>query len=68
MEEKKSAFASKTMWSNLLLGLAGLLAAAWPASVDFIGADKLQSALLVLFPLVNMLLRMVSKDKLYLSE
>jgi hypothetical protein len=61
MNSNKSVFQSKTLWINLLM--AG--AAFFPSVNAWIGSHP--DAFALGFSVVNMILRMISKDKLELS-
>ena len=58
--ESKSPFMSKTLWVNLVLALASVLAAKWPDVSEVVTAENVA----LLFSFVNMVLRSVTKDAL----
>jgi hypothetical protein len=65
-QEKKKAYLSKTLWVNLIMGVIAVIAAFYPPLAEM--APKIEGMLLVVFPVINVVLRMITKDELYLSE
>lgn len=57
----KSPFASKTLWTNLIMAVLAFI----PGVHQFV-VDK-PEVMVVVFTVVNMLLRFVSKDKIQLG-
>lgn len=60
MENSKKWYLSKTLWTNLLMGVVAI---AVPKVKEIVTPDMLAG----LFMVVNMMLRMVTKDKLQLK-
>lgn len=60
MENSKKWYLSKTLWTNFLMGVVAI---AVPKVKDVLTPDMLAG----LFMCVNMVLRMVTKDKLELK-
>ena len=61
MEQKKNTFLSKTLWTNFLV--AG--AAFFPVASDWMATNP--TVMIVVFALVNIVLRLVTKEKLSLK-
>lgn len=59
MEPSKSAFKSKTLWVNLIVAVAAF----FPGVAEKLSPEVVLQALAV----VNMILRFVTKDKIYLN-
>lgn len=64
IESKKSAFLSKTLWVNLIMAVVAILSAQWPVVSEYVNGANVA----MLFSVVNMVLRMVTKDKLFFRE
>ena len=60
MENKKSPFLSKTLWMNLILGIVAFI----PSVKEIVTPEML----VMVFPVLNMILRLVTKDKIVLGE
>ena len=62
IEVPKKAWMSKTLWANLLMALIAVIAVWVPAVANIVNEE----AVLMLFAMVNMILRLVTKDKVVL--
>lgn len=58
----KKAYMSKTMWANLLMALVALVGAWVPRVPEIVSPEMVA----MIFAGVNMILRLVTKDKLVL--
>ena len=56
----KRPWQSKTLWANLVLGLASFASAWFPAIGNFVSPSSVG----VVMGMVNMVLRMVTKDRI----
>jgi len=65
VEGEKHFLKSKTFWVNVMAVLGIVLAQYYPAGAEFIQANF--SEIGGAWAVINVLLRMVSKDKLFLS-
>jgi len=61
-EVPKKAWMSKTLWANLLMAVIAVIAVWVPAVASIVNEE----AVLMLFAMVNMVLRLVTKDKIVL--
>ena len=61
--EVKKPFMSKTLWGNLILALGALFGARFEPVAEVITVDNVA----LVFSVVNMVLRSVTKDKLSFS-
>ena len=62
LEIPKKAWMSKTLWANLLMAVVAVIAVWVPAVANIVNEE----AVLMLFAMVNMVLRLVTKDKIVL--
>lgn len=60
MEQKKPWYLSKTLWTNLVMGVAVIV---FPALKEMVSEEILTS----IFAFVNIALRFITKDRLILS-
>lgn len=60
--ETKKPWLSKTIWTNLVLAVSPFI----PGVQEWIAANP--TALVMLFSVVNIVLRLVTKDKIGLNE
>ena len=58
----KKAWLSKTMWVNLFMGIIALVAAWVPQVSEIMNKE----AVIMVFAMINMILRLVTKDKIVL--
>ena len=62
IEVPKKAWMSKTLWANFLISVVAIVAVWVPAVANIVNEE----AVLMLFAMVNMILRLVTKDKVVL--
>ena len=62
LEIPKKAWMSKTLWANLLMAVIAVIAVWVPAVASIVNEE----AVLMLFAMSNMILRLVTKDKIVL--
>jgi len=62
-KEGKNALMSKTVWANLVMALVGVASARWPESgiTNYVNIESLA----LFFGFTNVLLRGLSKDKIW---
>ena len=59
--EQKHALMSKTMWFNVMMSVIAVFGAKWPAVQEYMSAENVA----LFFSFFNVVLRAVSKDKVY---
>jgi len=61
-EPAKAAYLSKTLWTNLVMGFVAIVIAFVPAAETYVNSE----VVMMIFALVNMVMRMVTKDRVVL--
>lgn len=59
--EQKHALMSKTMWFNVMMSVIAVFGAKWPSVKEYMSAENVA----LFFSFFNVVLRAVSKDKVY---
>lgn len=64
MNESKHALMSKTIWANLIAAIVAIVATKFPEAKEYASVENVS----MVFMFMNMVLRMVTKGKIFFTE